>query len=320
MKTVKELLIDTSSSMNETLPGNKRKMDLAKDILIDKILPYISAADHVGIRLFGGSCSMVGGLQNIPNANFNTLRDFILNDIPEPRGSTPLALAIRTAVDNLKRETHAEKEIYLVTDGEETCGGNVKEAADYAASNGIHCKIHIISIGQITDTARAQFEYITARTGGKNISIGTRSTSKDRIAAEMAELFETDLAGFSDQLDREFIGQREYLMRSEIRTIRDFVEIKNLPVNYIPSNAGATCQKLLVVEFYNDDAGLDNLLRALKHVEHCGQRNKELLILMKSWEEAYYGTYFKPWLKKFQKLGVDRFCIKLDGFKGFKEL
>jgi len=81
MITVKEILIDTSSSMGETLPGNKLKMDLAKEILIDKILPYISSADKVGIRLFGGSCNMVGALQNIPNANFKKLRDFILNDI-----------------------------------------------------------------------------------------------------------------------------------------------------------------------------------------------------------------------------------------------
>lgn len=320
MKTVKELLIDTSSSMGEMLPGNKRKMDLAKDILIDKILPYISAADKVGIRLFGGSCSMVGGLQNIPKANFKKLRDFILNDIPEPKGSTPLALAITTAVDNLKLEPNAEKEIYLVTDGEETCGGNVKEAADYAASNGIRCKIHIISIGVITEEAIKQFEYITERTGGKNISIGTKSTSKASIDNDLSLLLGTDLDELSDRLDREFLNQRETMMDSEIRSIRDFVKIKNLPVNYIPSGGGATCQKLLIVEFYNDDEGLDNLMRALAHVENCGLQNKELLILMNKWDESYYAAYFKPWFKKFQKLGVHRLGIKLDGFKSYKEL
>ena len=36
MKVVKEILIDTSSSMGETLPGNKIKMDLAKEILKSK--------------------------------------------------------------------------------------------------------------------------------------------------------------------------------------------------------------------------------------------------------------------------------------------
>jgi hypothetical protein len=320
MKVVKEILIDTSSSMGETLPGNKIKMDLAKEILIDKILPYISSADKVGIRLFGGSCNMVGGLQNIPNANFRKLRDFILNDIPAPRGSTPLALAITTAVDNLKLEPNAEREIYLVTDGEETCGGNVKDAADYAASNGISCKIHIISIGVITEEAIKQFEYITARTGGKNISIGTKSTSKASIDKELSFLLETNLDSFCDAIDREFIDNNEHYRNIEIKSIRDFVQYKNSEVNFIPGINGATCQKLLIVEFYNDDSGLTNLIEALQHVEACELKNKEVLILMNKWDNDYYSHYFKSWVKQFKTKGVERVCMKLDGFKSYKEL
>lgn len=63
MNTSKEILIDTSSSMGRKLQGNKRKIDLAKEILIDKIFPYISSADTVGIRVFGGHCDMVGHLE-----------------------------------------------------------------------------------------------------------------------------------------------------------------------------------------------------------------------------------------------------------------
>jgi hypothetical protein len=320
MITVKEILIDTSSSMGETLPGNKLKMDLAKEILIDKILPYISSADKVGIRLFGGSCNMVGALQNIPNANFKKLRDFILNDIPAPRGSTPLALAITTAVDNLKLEPNAEREIYLVTDGEETCGGNVKDAAEYAASSGIRCKIHIISIGVLTDKAKDQFDYITQRTGGKNINVGTLNTRKSTIDKELSFLLETDLDSFCDTIDREFIDNNERYRKSEILSIRDFVQYTKSEVNYIPGLGGATCQKLLVVEFYNDDAGLNNLIEALKHVENCGIKNKEVLILMNKWDDDYYAYYFKSWVKQFKSRGVDKVCVKIDGFKSYKEL
>ena len=320
MITVKEILIDTSESMNEMLPGNKRKMDLAKEILIDKILPYISSADKVGIRLFGGSCNIVGAIQNIPNANFKRLKDFVLNEIPEPAGSTPLALAIRTAVDNLKLEIDTEKEIYLVTDGEETCGGNVNEAADYAASKGIRCKIHIISIGEISAKAKLQFNYITERTGGKNINIGTISSNKSTIDKELSYLIETDIDSISECIDREFFKNNQGLLKHENKNIKHFIRYKQFPVNYIPSMEGASCQKLLIIEFYNDDDGLKNLISALEHVDNCELKNKEVLILMKKWDENYYHQYFKSWVKQFKSRGVDRVCMKLDGFKSYKEL
>ena len=320
MKTSKEILIDTSESMNDMLPDNKRKMDLAKEILIDKILPYISSADKVGIRLFGGSCNIVGAIQNIPNANFKRLKDFVLNEIPEPAGSTPLALAIRTAVDNLKLEIDTEKEIYLVTDGEETCGGNVKEAADYAARNDIKCKIHIISIGELTTKAKQQFQYITERTGGENLNVGTISTQKSFIDRELSFLTETNLDTVSNCIDREYFKENIELRKNEIMTIRDFVFYKQLPVNYIPSLNGGTCQKLLMLEFYNDDNGLTNLIEALQHIENCRIINKEVLIMMRKWDEYYYTTYFKSWVKQFKSRGVDKVCVKIDGFKSYKEL
>lgn len=345
MKTVKEILIDTSSSMADMLNGKKRKIDLAKEILLDKILPHISSADKVSIRLFGGSCAMVGALENIPKGEFKLLRDFILNDIPEPKGSTPLALAITTAVDNLKNEPKAEREIYLVTDGQETCGGNVNSAADYAASNGIRCKIHIISIGDLTAGAKAQFDYLTHCTGGKNLNLTATANnalwfdkeiesflsphpSYDEVALQIKRnnpeafqnLMQLDLDSFCNTIDIDFIGNKAHYRKSEILSIRDFVQYTKSEVNYIPGLEGATCQKLLIVEFYNDDKGLTNLIEALQHVENCGIQNKEVLILMNKWDDDYYDHYFKSWVKQFKSKGVERVCMKLDGFKSYKEL
>ena len=320
MNTSKEILIDTSSSMGRKLQGNKRKIDLAKEILIDKIFPYISSADTVGIRVFGGHCDMVGHLENIPNANFKKLKEFVLNQIPEPSGSTPLALAIITAVDNLKKEPNTHKEIYLVTDGEETCGGDVKAAADYASRNDIKCIINIIALGEINEHAKEQFAYISHATGGKNINIGTKSTSPASIDFELAPLLDENIDTICNLIDREFIDKKDAMRREEIMTIKDFLLRRDSPINYIPSEQGATCQKLLVIEFYDDDKDLDNLIRGLEHVESCGILNKEVLILMKKWDEEYYPKFFKAWYSRFRDKGIERFCIKLDGFKSYKEL
>jgi len=319
MKTVIEILIDISGSMNENLPGNKKKIELAKEILIDKILPYINASDKVGIRLFGGNCNIIGQVENIPNANFKKLKDFILNQIPEPNGSTPLALAITTAVDNLKYEPDADKEIYLVTDGEDTCGGDIIAAADYAASNGINCKIHIISIGELSDEARQQFGYITSKTGGKNVNIGRKGTTKTIIDREMAPLLEPTLDDIADLIDSEYAKRKDTFKYYEGKSIKDYLLKKQLPINYIPSEQGATCQKLLIIEFYNEENDIDNLIKGLEHVEGCGTKNKEILILMNTWDEDYYPKFFKAWYNRFKAKGIERFCIKLDGFKSYKE-
>ena len=320
MKTITEILIDISGSMNEILPGNKKKIELAKEILIERILPYLNSSDNVGVRLFGGQCNMVGQVENIPNANFIKLREFIQNEIPTPNGSTPLALAIITAVDNLKNEPNSDKEIYLVTDGEDTCGGDIVAAADYASSNGINCKIHIIGIGELSDEAKQQFGYITKATGGKNINIGKKGTSRAAIDRELAPLLEPGLDDISDLLDSEYAKRKDTFKYYEGKSIKDYLLKKQLPINYIPSNQGATCQKLLVIEFFNDEDDLENLIRGLEHVQNCEMKNKEVLILMNNWDETYHSKFFKSWNGRFKNYGVERFCIKLNGFKSYKEL
>jgi hypothetical protein len=320
MKSINEILMDNSGSMNDLLQGNKSKNELAKEIIIEKILPYLSAADNVGIRLFGGKCGIVGQVENIPNANFFKLKEFIQNQIPEPNGKTPLALAIRTAVDNLKKEPHAEREIYLVTDGEDTCGGNIIEAAEYAASNGINCKIHIIGIGELSNEAKQQFSYITKTTGGKNVNIGRKGTTRATIDKELSPFLEPSIDDISDLLDNEYAKRKDTFKYYEGMSIKDYLLRKQLPLNYIPSEQGATCQKLLIIEFFNEETDLDHLIRGIEHVRNCGIINKEVLILMDDWNEDYHSRFFKAWAGRFKNKGVERFCIKLSGFRSYKEI
>ncbi|MBU3743729.1 MAG: VWA domain-containing protein [Sediminibacterium sp.] len=318
MKTRVEILIDVSSSMAEILPGNKQKMELAKEVLLDKILPKLDYADTIGVRLFGGHCSMVGEVENIPQANISLLRDFILNKIPQPYGSTPLALAIRTSVDHLKQEADAVKEIYLVTDGEETCDGDVMAAADYAASSGIECRIHIIGIGELSPEAQRQFEGITTRTGGKNINIARKGVVVGGVDRELSNLFHAVIDEVVKLIDTDYARGQETFRYYEERTIRDYLMRKSLPLNYIPGDPGAACHRLLVIEFYDDD--ISNLIRGIEHVIGCKGKNKEVLILMADWESRYHSRMLQSWYDQFKLKGIRRFCIKIEGLKGCQEI
>jgi len=317
MKTIIEILIDVSSSMNETLPGNKKKIEFAKEILIDKIIPNLNYSDSIGIRLFGGHCGIINEVENIPKANFHKLKTFIENEIPEPHGSTPLALAIRTSVDNLKREPNADKEIYLVTDGEETCGENIIDAAEYAASNGINCKIHIIGIGELTEAAIHQFDIITSKTGGKNINIGKKGTSKGNIDKDLHPLFQSGIDDIVNLIDTEYSKRKDTFKYYDNKTIKEYLLKKNLTINYIPSDEKTSCQNTLIIEYYDDN--ISNLIKGLEHVERCKPTNKEILILMNNWNNQVHNQNLKQWFDQYKSKGINRFCVKLDGFKSYKE-
>lgn len=317
MKTIIEILIDVSSSMNETLPGNKKKIDFAKEILIDIIIPNLNYSDSIGIRLFGGHCGIINEVENIPQTNFYKLKNFIETQIPEPHGSTPLALAITTSVDNLKREANADKEIYLVTDGEETCGGNIIDAAEYAASNGINCKIHIIGIGELTEAAIHQFDIITSKTGGKNINIGKKGTSKGNIDKDLQPLFQSGIDDIVNLIDTEYSKRKDTFKYYDNKTIKEYLLKKNLPINYIPSDETTTCQNTLIIEYYDDN--ISNLIKGLEHIARCKPTNKEILILMNNWNNQLHNQILKQWFDQYKSKGINRFCVKLDGFKSYKE-
>jgi hypothetical protein len=318
MKTVIEILIDVSGSMANPLPPeNKRKIDLAKEILIEKILPLINYSDSVGIRLFGGKCGIIGQAENIPNASFHRLKDFILTQIPEPSGTTPLALAIRTAVDNLRQEPYADKIIYCVTDGGETCGGDIIAEADYAAQNDIKCRIDIISIGELDAKAKEQFAYITHKTGGKNINIGRKGTSKKIIDKELAQLSEVGVDEIVDLIDNHYSKNKEVFKAYDSKSVMDYLMNKRLPINYIPGDDFASCQKLLIIEYYDDN--IENLLNGLAHIDRCRDMNKEVLLLMNNWNNDFHEQNLKPWFKQYRSRGITKFCVKLDGFKSYKE-
>jgi hypothetical protein len=319
MKTIIEVLIDVSGSMAEELPSGKIKIDLVKEILTTKIFPNLSYSESIGIRLFGGHCEIINEVENIPQASFNKLKKFIETQLPIPNGSTPLALAIKTAVDNLKKDPSADKEIYLLTDGEDTCGGDIIEASEYAASNGINCKIHIIGIGNLSELARHQFEIISSKTGGKNINIAVNNTTKSNIDREINKLFHSDIDDIVNLIDTEYSKRKETFKYYDNKSIKEYLFRKNLPINYIPSDQAASCQNTLVIEYYNED-DISNLINGLKHVENCNGINKEVLILMKNWNNEIDSQIMKQWYNQFKNKGIAKFCVKLEGFKSYKEL
>lgn len=138
MQTVTEILIDFSSSMND-------KLVLIKSALLNDIIPVLNSA-KIGIKTFSATRKKEPIIKTIlPLSIKNKARiENAINTLPSPYGNSPIAAAIKNSVDNLKTCVEFDKNIILITDGEENCDGNCTNEVWRAGKYKI--KIHILGI------------------------------------------------------------------------------------------------------------------------------------------------------------------------------
>lgn len=143
------IVVDSSGSMSEPTEDGQQKMEAAKRALHS--LKADLAAHQVGMTLFGhrldpqvqGSCQDVETV--LPISDFIPAEyDRVVSQL-RPKGNTPLAEALRHATSDLLFRDKAESKIVIVlTDGNETCGGDPIEIAKRMRGLGINVKLHVI--------------------------------------------------------------------------------------------------------------------------------------------------------------------------------
>jgi len=154
-----ELIIDTSGSMVERINGDN-KMEIAKESIIN-LVNNISEVD-LGLRVFGQGELCEGSELLVPvrNLDIPTITDRV-SDM-EPRGKTPMTEALLASIDDFPEDK--EKAVILVSDGKETCEGNISETARKLAAQ----RIAVYSVGfNIDAEGKEQLQEISSRTGGK---------------------------------------------------------------------------------------------------------------------------------------------------------
>lgn len=141
MQTITEILIDFSSSM-------KGKLDLAKKVILNDILPKLDYSSQIGIKTFcaDGNTPKIRPVLPLSITNKEKLIECV-NLLKSPNGNTPIAAAIKNSLLSLKAYPAFDKKIILITDGKETCGGDYRAEAKKAVDEGVNCQIHIIGIG-----------------------------------------------------------------------------------------------------------------------------------------------------------------------------
>lgn len=156
-------IYDASGSMWGQIDGIS-KMEIATDVLTTSINNF-PENQNVGLVSYGhrreGDCRDVEFMVGMENNDKNLINQ-ALSGI-KPLGRTPLAYSA-TQVINTLRESEESATVILVTDGIESCDGNICEVVQAAKNEGIDFKLHIIGFGlQGEETTQLQ---CAAQVGG----------------------------------------------------------------------------------------------------------------------------------------------------------
>ncbi|WP_162416827.1 vWA domain-containing protein [Cyclobacterium roseum] len=143
-------IYDASGSMWGQIDG-RTKMEIAAEVLTNSI-NGLPDNQQIGLVAYGhrnkGDCRDVEFLVDVSEG---TKPEFIseLHAI-KPLGMTPLAYAAALVIDRLSK-SEAKATIILVTDGIESCDGNICEVVRKAKKEGIDFRLHIIGFGLVDE-------------------------------------------------------------------------------------------------------------------------------------------------------------------------
>src|SRR3989344_249289 len=153
-----EILMDASGSMKNYVDG-KQKIDIAKDAIIS-FVDNITEVE-LGFRVFGHKegCTESELLVPISKLNVAEITDKVKQF--DAVGKTPVADTLVAAGDDFTNG--GERYVILVSDGKESCEGNVRDAASELKKEGVV----IYAIGfDIDQTGKTQLIAAVGETGG----------------------------------------------------------------------------------------------------------------------------------------------------------
>ena len=195
MDTVIEILIDNSNSMGPfkgskgnsdfLLPDGSTRMALAKKILMEEIIPKLNYAQKLTIRRFHSKKNIDKKPELIITTDYSgrLIEPLVLKSISEindpiDTGGTPITAALKLSIDELAKYPSADRKIILITDGQETGGGDyTKTTEDILKKNDISCNIFIVGILQDPE-AEIKSSALSKMTDGAYINLKTKRYDK----------------------------------------------------------------------------------------------------------------------------------------------
>jgi Ca-activated chloride channel family protein len=209
------LVFDASGSM--TGPGfgenTTTRIATARQALRE-VLPEVAPMRNLGLIVFGPGQRAPGACANIslrlsPAAN-SAERIMQELDSVQPYGQTPIAASVEEAAKVLDYRRRPAV-IVLLTDGEETCGGNPCALADTLKRDGVDTTVHVIGymVGKASGMPGPYpTRCLPERTGGLFVSAETKDQLVAALRRTLGCEFSSELEKKLTTLNTTLVGRR----------------------------------------------------------------------------------------------------------------
>ena len=182
-------IMDASGSMWQKI-NSDYKIELAREVLRD-LTNEMDASQAVGLVAYGhrekGNCDDIETLLSTSNQDKAAFQKAV--DELNPTGKTPLARSAQKVIDDLKANG-ASATIILITDGIETCDGDLCQIVEQAKAAGIDFVLHIIGF-DLGDADREPLE--CAAQAGDGIYVDANDKDELSEALDQATELTVDL-------------------------------------------------------------------------------------------------------------------------------
>ena len=166
-----EIIMDASNSMWGQI-GGEAKITIARRVLT-QIINGLPETMHVGLRVYGHryglneaqACTDTELMVPIGPIAKEALVDTV-NKI-QLKGKTPLVISVLEAVKDFEKIPNGS--IILVTDGIESCNGDIKSIAPAIKAAGLELEVNIVGFDIKEAAARRELESIAKSTDGRYI-------------------------------------------------------------------------------------------------------------------------------------------------------
>ncbi len=139
-------IYDASGSMWGQIDGISKK-EIASTVLSDAV-NKLSDNQETGLVAYGhrteGDCRDVEFIAEVALGNKSKINQSLKKI--KPLGKTPLAYSANLVIDKL-RQSKMKSTIILITDGIESCDGNICDVVKAAKEEGIDFRLHIVGFG-----------------------------------------------------------------------------------------------------------------------------------------------------------------------------
>lgn len=156
-----EIILDASWSMVQPIDGDTTRFAVAQEALIDVVSEVLPEGTPTALRIFGnveGNLACRTDLM-VPYGPLDreAFNEVVLSAAPQVDANTAIAASLLEVPNDLADADETERIIVLLTDGEETCGGDPAAAIQQLVDAGFNVQVNIVGLAIAEQTLKDEF-------------------------------------------------------------------------------------------------------------------------------------------------------------------